>query len=293
MDIGIWAPSVSRSAEFLAEHPHLLDAGLARLLSHFAVALLLGSEVWRQLEGHARPRSLLWRLAVFSCGIAGAWLAVRTSALGVGEEWTGLTSVERSPEWGTYAAVLLETRYGAAWLAYGTCLALAVLPLSLLALGAMAGSLLALAATTHAAEAGLTGAPYWLHAMHLAAALAWLGGLALLCIARFGRSAHAELPQLRAFSRVALPLFLLAVVTGVLGLAWRQTQGFSPAYLAILGLKLAAVAGVAHTAWQLRKLLRRPATDFDRDYDGKLGTEIFFSALLLLAAALLTQLAST
>lgn len=139
----------------------------------------------------------------------------------------------------------------------------------------MAGSLLALAATTHAAESGLAGAPYWLHATHLAAALAWLGGLTHLCAARFGRASRAGLPQLRAFSRAALPLFLLAMATGVAGLAWRQLQGFSLAYLAILGLKLGAVGGIARAAWRLRGMLPHPGADFNRDYDATLGTEIF------------------
>lgn len=293
MDIGNWAPSISRSAEFLAQHPHLLDAGLARLLSHLAVALLFGAELWQYLAGHRRPHSGWWRVAVFGCGIAGAWLAVRTAALGAGADWTGLAPVDRSPAWSSYSAVLLDTRYGSAWLAYSACLALAVLPLRMLAWGGMIGSLLALAATTHAAETGLAGAPYWLHATHLAAALGWLGGLAHLCTARLGRPPHAGLPQLRAFSKAALPLFVLAAATGFAGLVWRQAQGFSLAYLAILGLKLAAVAGVAQAAWRLRKLLRNPEAGFDRHYDGTLGTEIFFAALLLLAAALLTQLSAT
>lgn len=88
----------------------------------------------------------------------------------------------------------------------------------------------------------------------------------------------------------ALPLFLIAVTTGIVGVAARLEYSLSAVYLAVLGLELAAVAGVATTAWRLRSLLWHPPTaDFDVRYDGMLGTEIFFAALLLLAAALLTQ----
>lgn len=87
----------------------------------------------------------------------------------------------------------------------------------------------------------------------------------------------------------ALPLFLIAVTTGIVGVAARLEYSLSAVYLAVLGLELAAVAGVATTAWRLRSLLWHPPTaDFDVRYDGMLGTEIFFAALLL-ASALLTQ----
>ncbi|MFZ5655441.1 MAG: hypothetical protein ACOY42_13730, partial [Pseudomonadota bacterium] len=173
---------------------------------------------------------------------------------------------------------------------YAGCLALAVLPQAGLARIGILGSLLALAASTHAAGSGLGSPRYWLHVLHLAAALTWLGGLAVLCTARFGRARAAGPPQLQAFSRAALPLFLIAVATGIAGVAAQLEYALSAVYLAVLGLKLAAVAGVAAAARRLRLLLRQPAAaDFDVRYDGTLGTEIFFAALLLLAAALLTQ----
>lgn len=96
--------------------------------------------------------------------------------------------------------------------------------------------------------------------------------------ARFGRAREAGPTQLQAFSR-ALPLFLLiAVATGVAPVAARLEYGLSEVYFAVLGLKLAIPAATAGGSG-LRRPLRRT-----------LGTEAFFAALLLLAAALLTHM---
>ena len=48
---------LSRSAELLRTHPHLLDGGLSRALLYAALALILGTRLWL----HFRPRLALRR----------------------------------------------------------------------------------------------------------------------------------------------------------------------------------------------------------------------------------------
>ena len=95
-----------------------------------------------------------------------------------------------------------------------------------------------------------------------------------------------------------MPLFLLIILIGVtrLGLQYWYEQGIGQVYVAILVLKLIAVAGVVISAAGLRKILKNRAATEGRDdqkqsrYDQKLGNEVFFAALLILSTALLTQL---
>ncbi|HYD33966.1 MAG TPA: CopD family protein, partial [Methylophilaceae bacterium] len=192
-----------------------------------------------------------------------------------------------------YRQMLLHTTYGNAWLLYMGLLAASILlirhawPSWLAAIG---GSF-ALAACGHSGEYGLDAPLYWVGAVHLLLALTWLGGLCMLVAGRLGSGWRIEFQELRSFSSIALPLFMAIVLLGLVRLAlqYDYEDGLGPIYVAILVLKLTAVVGVVVSAYRLRKLLGH-AEAKEVDYDNKLGTEIFFAGLLILATALLTQL---
>jgi putative copper export protein len=192
-----------------------------------------------------------------------------------------------------YRHMLLHTIYGNAWVAYVILLTTGVLlirrpwPAWLCGLGAG----LALAVCGHSGEYGLDEPLYWLGAMHLLLALTWIGGLSVLVMARLAGGWQADFPALQYFSRVALPVFILIMLTGLarLGLQYVYEQGLGAIYLIMLGCKLVAVAGVVASAAGLRALLKAQPFS-ERRYDNGLGPEVFFAALLIIATALLTQL---
>jgi hypothetical protein len=132
---------------------------------------------------------------------------------------------------------------------------------------------------------------YWFGAIHLLLGLTWIGGLSILVVGRLGGGWRIEYAELQSFSRVALPLFLLIVVMGMirLGLQYWYEKGLGSIYVTMLVLKLVAVAGVIVSAARLRRLLGSQVAT-ESQYDEKLGTEVFFAALLVLSTALLTQL---
>lgn len=289
---------LSASAEVLQSHPHLFDGSLGRALAYLGLALMLGVRLWLDaISNTLLGRLKAVQLTALGAGWMGALLALNASVLEAAAPFAQLGPFAQS---GTepnnvtlddYVRLLLGTSYGKTWLLYCTLLTIgtAVLRKPLPALIACVGAVAALAASSHAGERGWATPQYLLDVVHLSLALTWLGGVAVLAGGRLGKAWRVDDEALQRFSGVALPIFILAVLTGIgrLGLQYVMEQGLATIYLLMLGLKLLAIVGVIICAWQLRGILRREEQDLA--YDNKLGTEVFCAALLLLFAALLTQ----
>lgn len=297
MDIASVEFLSSRSIEAFIDHPHVLDGSIGRTLAYLAVSLLLGLRLWLGIPQGRHIRLLPYQITILIAGFAGAFLVIHGALSEAVDPFAAAFSMQEVPVFfSDYRHMLLRTMYGNAWIAYGVSLAAGVLlarrpwPGWICAVGAGA----ALAVCGHSGEYGLRQPLYWAGAIHLLLALSWFGGLAVLVVARLGGGWQADLPALRFFSRVALPLFILIVLTGGmrLGLQYYYEQGLGAIYLIMLGFKLAAIAGVVWSAARLRGLLRAPAFGEDESgrYDNGLGTEMFFAALLIFATSLLTQL---
>lgn len=277
------------------DHPHVLDGSLGRTLAYLGLAIVIGLRLWMGAIRSTGPARLFpYQLTALIAGIAGAFLVVHAALSEAVDPFSSPFSMQESPiALADYQQLLLHTTYGNAWLAYCGLLIMGILlvrqpwPAWL----AVVGSAAALAACGHSGEYGLAAPLYWAGAMHLLLALGWIGGLVVLIVGRLGGGWRAEYQALQSFSRLALPLFLIIVLMGVirLGLQYWYEQGMSVVYVGVLLLKLIAVAGVIISAARLRKILQSPAVT-ESEYDNKLGTEIFFAALLILSTALLTQL---
>lgn len=295
MDIASVEFFSSRSLEAFIDHPHVLDGALGRSLAYLGLAIVFGLRLWMGPMHHAAPlRLLTFRLAALVSGFAGAFLVVHAALSEALDPFsTPFSMREVAISLADYRQLLLHTSYGNAWLAYGVMLAISIAliryrwPAWIVAIGAT----FALAACGHSGEYGLGAPLYWSGALHLLLALVWAGGLLMIVMGRLGGTWRIEHAGLQAFSRLALPLFLLIMALGVVRLALQYVmeQGLGALYVAIVLLKLGAVAGVVISAARLRRLLG-DAEFQESEYDVRLSMEIFFAALLILATALLTQL---
>jgi uncharacterized membrane protein YqjE len=97
--------------------------------------------------------------------------------------------------------------------------------------------------------------------------------------------------KLAAFSRFILPVFVLAQLSGMMRLAaeYFKNGGLNMAYLSVAVTKILLVIAVCFCALRLRKKLRQTLFD-QQGYDDIVVTEFFLAILLLMAAAMLTQL---
>ncbi|HZV61552.1 MAG TPA: hypothetical protein VFF75_03980 [Methylophilaceae bacterium] len=294
MDIASVEFFSSRSIEAFTNHPHVLDGSLGRALAYLGLSLVIGLRLWMGILRNAGPANLhVYQWTGLVAGFTGAFLVIHASLAEAVDPFSSSFSMQETAiTFADYRQMLLHTDYGIAWLVYLGLLIVGIMqirrawPSWIAAIGAA----LALAACGHSGEYGLDAPLYWLGAIHLALALAWLGGLCVLVTGRLGSTWRIEYEALQAFSGVALPLFLLIVLLGLirLGLQYGYEEGLGPLYVSILVLKLIAVTGVVVSAARLRKLLRHGGKE--QAYDNKLGMEIFFAGLLILATALLTQL---
>lgn len=277
-------------AELIAVHPHLLDAALGRTLAYFSTALVLGLRFWAAVGGPLPNGLRRYRLLALAVGLAGTFLVLNASLdesldpFAVGEITQASVALD------AYGRLLLQTRFGQAWLAFAASLAVGVAGCRYAAPGWLGGLGLctALVASSHAGERGIT-LLFGIDLLHLALALFWLGGLALLVWCHLGGACEAGATLRRRFSALALPVFMSIIAIGLLraGVQFWNEGGMDLAYLAVLAMKLAAVAGVMVAASRLRRLLGQDPDARTRD---GLSLEAFFAALALFFTGLLTQL---
>lgn len=267
-----------------------MDAALGRTLAYFSTALVLGLRFWAAVGGPLPNRLRRYCLLALSIGLAGTFLALNASLdesldpFAVGEISQFSSTLD------AYGRLLLQTRFGQAWLAFAAFLVVGVAGCRYALPGWLGGIGLcaALVASSHAGERGIT-LLFGIDLLHLALALFWLGGLALLVWCHLGGACQAAATLRRRFSTLALPVFMSIIATGLLraGVQLWNEGGMGLPYLVVLAVKLIAVAGVMVAASRLRRLL---GADPDaRTRDG-LSREAFFAALVLLFTGLLTQL---
>lgn len=281
---------LSRSAEILASHPHLFDGGLSRGLLYGSLALILGVQLWRRLAPrHVLPLRQV-RLLAGIMGAAGLLLAINALALQVAFPF-GSDNMPLLADWESYIRVL-QGSFGLTWALYAAFFVLAWWQLHaswswLFGIG-MA---LCLSANSHAAEVGLWSWMFVVDALHLVLGLGWLGGILMLAWLRLGGGTGIPVETIKAWSRLALPLFLAILALGVvrLLLTLRAEDGVNVLYGGMLALKMAAVLAVMVQANRLRMELRRSRPVWRRFDDG-LSMELFAAFILILLTALLTQL---
>jgi copper transport protein len=207
--------------------------GFTRALAFGSVLVLLGALLFVRVcspdaAGDAGVRGLVW-----VCWIVG----FATAFVGIGMQ-AAYTSGQDFAEFFDMDAIgdVMDTRFGRAWLLRAGVLLL--LLLALRGLGrprapvvdvvyALLG-VVALATFTFAGHAR-TGRYVALatvtDVVHLAAAAAWLGGIAVLATLLARRTVPLDAPTATArFSRIAGPALVVVAVSGVVQ-AWRQTAG--------------------------------------------------------------------
>jgi len=263
---------------------HLLDVMLARAASVLGLALLLG----RVASGGARVALAIAGSVIVLVGTTGQ-LIVGTAEIAGTVSLSSVLQVARTTAFGASATTAIGT---------GAMLAVVVTSsrfrsrAALLASAAAAAAfVLALSAQGHAAEPhGRT----FVHALHLAAASAWLGGLVVL--ADGVERANTRPATILAFSRIAPWLVVVMFATGI---ARASAHVASLAELAgdwgrLLLLKLALGAGALAFALRHRRSTlpalcsedARVPPAFGRD----LTVELVLAFCTLLAAAVLGQL---
>lgn len=287
------ALSFSSSAEAFAQHSHLLDGAIGRALAYLGIALLLGLRFWIGRQPYI-PHIHKYRWMAVALGVFGMllwlngiyWQAVDPFALDVLSPALSLTD---------FILLMLGSSFGWAWLAFlGLICASAVMIKKPVAWLWLVLATAAIAASGHAGELGLRSWEMWIDTFHALLGLTWLGAMAILAIGRISHSWYPGPAVLRQFSTLALPLFLLILIAGFvrLGLLYLNGNGLDPLYCIMLGIKLAAVAGVIASAWHLRKLLHAMGEQPHQaeQYDAGISLELFCAAVLVFATALLTQL---
>lgn len=281
---------LSRSAEVLAVHPHLLDGGLSRGLLYTALALILGTRLWFVLV--ARPVVPLRQISFTAGGLGVVGLALLLNSLALQTAYPfGNETMAFFAKAASYGNVLQST-FGMTWLAMAAFFLLALLTLRkwwswVFSLGMG----MCLAANSHAGEAGVLSWIYVIDALHLLLGLSWLGGVLVLAWVRLGGSPGLDANALRDWSHVALPLFGAILALGVvrLLLTLRIEGDINVFYGGMLAFKIVAVLAVIYEAQKLRRELRRSRFAW-RKFDDGLILELFAAFILILFTALLTQL---
>ncbi|KAF0842944.1 putative copper resistance protein D [Methylovorus glucosotrophus] len=284
--------------EELLAHAHLLDGTLGRALAYTAVAVMMGLRIWQQLGVTLAARKV-WAGIAWGLGAIGALMVLHGILADQADPFQSPARMGNSViTWQQASDLLMHTHIGQWWMAYLLILTLACLllyhssgPRAFLML--LAGLVISLGATAHAAEQGLWTVLFWVDVAHLALALSWLGSLMVLAVNRLGGQAWVGLPALRAYSRFALPVFTGILFTGTLRLAlqFAVDKGLAWTYLGVLLIKMLALTGVVLAAARLRGILGQLAPEY-ADYDHYLSHEVFCACMLLLATTMLTQLPS-
>lgn len=282
--------SLLAGLQSFTETSHILDGALGRALVYLAIALLLGIRLWRDhlkvpvSSLHLRP------IAGWS-GFTGCLLLLYATLAQLAPPTDNMQLL--LPNWQDAYVLLFHTSVGMGWLMFLASLVLAVAFIEHRASWLpILGMLLAVSANSHAGEYGLGSAAFLSDFLHLSAALLWAGGVLVMMGVRLGLDGAVMMngDRLRRFSRVALPLFLFILASGLgrLLVQYGNTEGFSSLYIAILVLKLAAIAGIMGSAYGLRRQLNADIND--ERYDNGLSVEVFFLAIMIFVTAMLTQL---
>ena len=275
----------------LFEHPHLLDSALGRAAAYLAIAILFGLVIWEYwLKTHI-IYGRYYRWCALFLGLFGLLIAINSTVLEVSNPFDaddmGL------PKLVTVFELLQNTNFGKAWLSYAALLFFAVFSRTLSFRGlALAGMLGALVFSSHAGEEGLLRAAFWVDYFHLLFALSWLGGLTVLIALRLSKKSVIQVDGLQFFSRMALPVFILILASGMMQIILRivQEQILNSGYITVLGIKLILVTAIILSAWGLRRHLKRDNLNAAA-FDNGLSLEFFFAMVLILVTGLLTQIA--
>lgn len=270
---------------------HLLDGTLGRGLAFIAIAILAGLYLWQWHFTVRIPSVKKWVGASVFSGITGAALSLNSTFFQLSESFNEGESL--SMAWENTLPLLLDTSYGLGWLIFCGLLVLSWFSVTyprwmLVNLAALIASL---SLNGHAAEDGIFSLVFVLDVIHLACVMAWLGGLLFIVLARFTSLWSLQQPHLQAFSKFILPVFLCAQVSGILRLTgeYLKSGELGLAYISVAFTKILLVISIGVCAAGLRKTLRQKVFNGTR-YDDLLGVEFFCAIVLLLAAAMLTQL---
>ena len=293
-------------------------AGLYLALLLFAGALLVQALIGRRGQSWLAPSALRTRAAQTGIDTAAAAARARSLTADAGVLALGLAALAAAVEAFTAAGrvspaaladYLLTGPAGPARLGIlacvGVALALAGRAPRLAALAAL-GALACVAASGHADSATPRAAALVADLVHLAAGAVWLGGAAMLVAVWWpllrgaGGSARRDVAArlLPGFGSVALPAFVVVVVSGLINAAielggpralWQTEYGV--VLLVKIGL-VAAAAGVAYAhARRLRPELvaanPHPDRRVERTHWTLLRTEPLLAAAIVTAAAVL------
>ena len=251
-----------------------------------------------QLQSSSHPSNSSLKTCVPWTG----WCLVALSALQIarmGEriwEWTSLSESDPALSilWQTYSGRLLIFQMVSMWMSFLVWLTLrhSVTANRLI----MAGLVFAMGCSAfagHAASATETFVQSGSGVLHILLAQLWLSGvLGLATAAWLDRSGVVPWRQsLGAFSRAALPIMALTVISGLSIASW--SVGSWPAlfvtpYGVWLMLKVTVVMAVLWCAWKLRQWLRHTESQLS---SGKfwIGCELFFAVTVLCLASMLAS----
>jgi putative copper export protein len=263
---------------------------------YFAATMLLFGELAFGLLIHAKlpviapPRDMRLRWSALAlAAVAGpAWLALAVLGMAGTLDLQAVIQTVTATLFGQLFLVRLTALLALIWaLAWHRAK-----PAALLALAA----LILPAATSHgaaASPAGFTILGAGLDALHLATAGFWLGGLAVLL--QLHRSNEPNiLLALSLFSEWAMIAVLLLVMTGLINgasILLGDQGSWSLSYLAVLGAKLALVAGMLGLAAMNR--FRLMPQGRDRVIARNAALELGAGVIVVLLAGVLGQLQPT
>ena len=273
------------------EHSHLLDGVLGRGGAYVALALLLGVWLWELHWQRTLKHSVYYRAVAVASGLGGMAILLGNIALEASDPFNANNMA--LPALSDIAQVL-RTSFGMIWAGFAVCLLIsAISNHPYIRLTGLLAMLFGLAWNSHAGENGIGQWIFWVDWLHLGCALLWFGGLSLLVVFRLSKTETIGWQDAQFFSRLALPVFMLVLASGVIR-AWLQyleEQGLGYAYMLMLAIKLVLVTFVMGCAALLRRQLKEPPLS-DIDYDNGVSLEYFLALLLMSAVALLTQLPS-
>ena len=273
------------------EHSHLLDGVLGRGGAYVALALLLGVWLWELHWQRTLKHSVYYRAVAVASGLGGMAILLGNIALEASDPFNANNMA--LPALSDIAQVL-RTSFGMIWAGFAVCLLIsAISNQPYIRLTGLLAMLFGLAWNSHAGENGIGQWIFWVDWLHLGCALLWFGGLSLLVVFRLSKTETTGWQDAQFFSRLALPVFMLVLASGVIR-AWLQyleEQGLGYAYMLMLAIKLVLVTFVMGCAALLRRQLKEPPLS-DIDYDNGVSLEYFLALLLMSAVALLTQLPS-
>jgi copper transport protein len=271
--VGEAAGAVTAGAVTQTSRPVGVGFGIVRFVAYLSSLLLLGGIAlarwsWRGAARRRDVRVLLWTALVVVSLTALAGIAFQ-GAYANGRGFGDILN-------GSAISDVLSTRFGAAW-RDRALLAIALVPIMLtlareiprwarvaldvLFVAASVGIAATFAYAGHGATGRLTYVALPADMIHILAAAAWFGGLAVLALALH----DPEQPEGAAratdrFSSVALPAITIVIISGTVQ-AWRQIETWpalwQTSYARLLIVKVLLVGGIVVVASASRDILRR------------------------------------